>query len=78
MTDNPWLAAVVTLFAWWFSTGVILWRVRVADNGGAQDHLNSVIMGLPLLAIGAAAGLALSVRLDPVAASVPAYSDGKS
>ena len=58
MTDNPWLAALVTLFTWWFSTGVILWRVRVADNGTAQDHLNSVIMGLPLLGIGAAAGWA--------------------
>lgn len=58
MTENPWLAAVVTLFAWWFSTGVILWRVRVADNGGEQDHLNSVILGLPLLAIGAAAAWA--------------------
>jgi putative photosynthetic complex assembly protein 2 len=55
MSDNPWLAALATLFLWWFSTGVILWRVRVADNGGAQDHLNSVIIGLPLLVIGIAA-----------------------
>jgi putative photosynthetic complex assembly protein 2 len=55
MSDNPWLAALTTLFMWWFSTGVILWRVRVADNGTAQDHLNSVIIGLPLLAIGFAA-----------------------
>ena len=52
MTDNPWVAALVTLFLWWFSTGIILWRVRVADNGTAQDHQTSVIMGLPLLAIG--------------------------
>ena len=58
MTENPWLAAVVTLFLWWFSTGIILWRVRVADNGGARDHLNSVILGLPLLAIGALAARA--------------------
>ena len=50
--DNPWLAAVTTLFLWWFSTGIILWRVRVADNGTTQDHLNSVIIGLPLMAIG--------------------------
>ena len=55
MSDSPWLAAITTLFLWWFSTGVILWRVRVADNGTAQDHVNSVIIGLPLLAIGAAA-----------------------
>lgn len=58
MSDNPWLAAGATLFMWWFSTGVILWRVRVADNGTAQDHLNSVIIGLPLLAIGFAAARA--------------------
>jgi hypothetical protein len=52
MTDSPWLAALITLFLWWFSTGIILWRVRVADNGTAQDHVNSVVIGLPLLAIG--------------------------
>lgn len=52
MTDSPWLAAIITLFLWWFSTGIILWRVRVADNGDAQDHFNSVVFGLPLLAVG--------------------------
>ena len=58
MSENPWLAALATLFLWWFSTGVILWRVRVADNGGAQDHKNSVIIGLPLLAVGVVAAMA--------------------
>ena len=52
MTESPWLAAGITLFLWWFSTGLILWRVRVADNGGPLDHVNSVIIGLPLIAIG--------------------------
>ena len=56
--DSPWTAALVTLFLWWFSTGVILWRVRVADNGTGQDHVNSVIIGLPLLAVGVAAARA--------------------
>ncbi len=55
MSNSPWLAAMVTLFLWWFSTGIILWRVRVADNGAAQDHLNSVILGLPMLPVGIAA-----------------------
>ena len=55
MSESPWLAAGLTLFLWWFSTGVILWRVRVADNGTSLDHFNSVIIGLPLLAIGVAA-----------------------
>ena len=58
MSDSPWLAALATLFLWWFSTGLILWRVRVADNGTAQDHANSVVMALPLLAIGLAAARA--------------------
>jgi putative photosynthetic complex assembly protein 2 len=52
MSESAWLAALITLFLWWFSTGIILWRVRVADNGTDQDHINSVVMGLPLLALG--------------------------
>ncbi len=58
MSDSPWLAALMTLFVWWFSTGLILWRVRVADNGQPSDHLFSVIMGLPLVGIGILATLA--------------------
>lgn len=53
MTGNPWLAALVALFLWWFSTGILLWRVRRADNGGPDDHLWSVLLGLPLLILGA-------------------------
>ena len=49
MADSPWHAAVIALFVWWFSTGLILWRVRVADNGGAHQHGLSVVLGLPLL-----------------------------
>lgn len=52
MTGNPWLAALMALFLWWFSTGIILWRVRRADNGGRDDHLWSVLLGLPVLAAG--------------------------
>ena len=58
MSDSPWFAALVTLFLWWFSTGIILWRVRVADNGGLNDHLISVVLGLPLLGIGVLAAKA--------------------
>lgn len=49
---NPWLATLIAMFLWWFSTGVILWRVRVADNRGQRAHLVSVLAGLPLLAGG--------------------------
>lgn len=49
---NPWAAALVTLFLWWFSTGAILWRVRHADRLGGSAHRTSVLLGLPLLAAG--------------------------
>lgn len=56
MTDTPWLAAGLALFAWWFATGAILWRVRVADNlardGDRDAHRMSVILGFPLFAAG--------------------------
>ena len=60
MSESPWIAAITTLFLWWFSTGIILWRVRVADNGTPKDHLNSVVFGLPLLGVG---GMAASASL---------------
>jgi len=56
MTQNPWLAAGLALFAWWFATGVILWRVRVADNlaraGDRDAHRMSVLLGFPLFVAG--------------------------
>jgi putative photosynthetic complex assembly protein 2 len=52
MTGNPWLAALMALFLWWFSTGIILWRVRRADNGGPDSHMRSVVLGLPMLGAG--------------------------
>lgn len=57
---NPWTAALITLFLWWFSTGAILWRVRHADRAGGGAHQMSVLLGLPLL-IGGVAGLGLSL-----------------
>lgn len=47
--NSPWIAAVAALFLWWFSTGIILWRVKRADLEGRDAHLWSVILGLPLL-----------------------------
>jgi len=54
MTENPWHAAGLAMFAWWFFTGAILWRVRVADNAGRDAHLMSVLVGFPLFAAGVA------------------------
>jgi putative photosynthetic complex assembly protein 2 len=71
MTDalaNPWIAAAIALMLWWLSTGLILWRVRVADNAGGMAHQRSVILGAPLLALGALA--LVTTRDDPSTAGV--------
>jgi putative photosynthetic complex assembly protein 2 len=52
MMENPWIAALAALFLWWFSTGLLLMRVRAADNGGPDAHIWSCLLALPLLAAG--------------------------
>ncbi|WYK03990.1 putative photosynthetic complex assembly protein PuhE [Cereibacter sphaeroides f. sp. denitrificans] len=53
MLTSPWVVALSAIFVWWFSTGILLWRVRHADNRGPEAHLTSVILGLPMLFAGA-------------------------
>lgn len=50
--DNPWIAALTALVLWWLSTGLILMRVRAADNAGGDGHVWSCLLSLPLLAAG--------------------------
>ena len=50
--SSPWIAAAIALFLWWFSTGLILCRVRLADRAGAGAHLRSFFWSLPIQAIG--------------------------
>ncbi len=52
MLANPWIAALIALFAWWFSTGAILWVVRKADNQGSNGHFWAAMMGVPFLGAG--------------------------
>jgi len=52
MMASPWIAALFALFAWWFSTGAILWVVRTGDRSGKDGHFLSSIFGLPFLAAG--------------------------
>ncbi len=52
MTAPLAIAVLGTMFAWWFSTGAILWRVRRADLRGGGAHLRSVIYAAPLLGFG--------------------------
>lgn len=54
MLSSPWIAALVALFVWWFSTGAILFAVRRADQGGAHARLWACLMTLPFLVLGAA------------------------
>ena len=53
---SAWIAAIIALFVWWFSTGAILMAVRYADMKGARARLRLTILAFPL-AIGGALGL---------------------
>lgn len=53
MMTSPWIAALVALFLWWFSTGAILLAVRRADREGAHARLWAVLWNLPFLILGA-------------------------
>lgn len=47
---SPWIASLLAIFVWWFSTGVILLAVRRADR--SSNHLQTVVAAVPLLAFG--------------------------
>lgn len=49
---TPWLAALMAVFLWWFFTGAILCRVRIADRTGGDAHIWSVILAFPFAMIG--------------------------
>ncbi|SIS50326.1 putative photosynthetic complex assembly protein 2 [Roseivivax lentus] len=51
MLTDPWIAALLALFAWWFSTGLILLVVRGADRGNRS--LAVTLLSLPVLCLGA-------------------------
>lgn len=52
MPDAPWIAALIALFAWWFSTGAILLAVRLADHSGLKARHMLTWGSLPILALG--------------------------
>ncbi|MGR3781440.1 MAG: putative photosynthetic complex assembly protein PuhE [Albimonas sp.] len=55
---SGWAAAGFALFAWWFSTGIILLVVNRAERAGPGAPARAAWLCLPVLAIGAA-GVAL-------------------
>lgn len=50
---TPWIAALIALFVWWFSTGTILMAVKYADRAGPRARVKTTIAALPLVALGA-------------------------
>lgn len=66
MLMSPWIAALVALFLWWFSTGAILWAVKTADRSGPTGHWLVAAVGLPLVPIGV--WLLQASLVDPSAA----------
>ena len=50
--SSAWVAALVALFVWWFSTGAILMVVRHADRAGRRARRMVTGAALPLLAVG--------------------------
>lgn len=50
---TPWIAALIALFIWWFSTGTILMAVKYADRTGPRARRTATLAALPLIVIGA-------------------------
>ncbi len=49
---SPWIAALIALFLWWFSTGAILMVVRYGERAGRRARHIVTLGALPLLAAG--------------------------
>lgn len=69
---NPWIVALFALFVWWFSTGAILWAVKRADRIGDKAHLQTTLLGLPLLGFGWY-GLIASAGITSIPATFAAF-----
>lgn len=50
---NPWIASLLALFVWWFSTGAILCAVKHADKVGGRAPALVTLASLPMLLAGA-------------------------
>jgi putative photosynthetic complex assembly protein 2 len=66
--DNPWIAAFAALILWWLSTGLILWRVRHAENVGGDQHHWSCLLTAPLPVAGVIAAHSTADSVTPMGA----------
>ncbi|MFP7672436.1 putative photosynthetic complex assembly protein PuhE [Marivita sp. S0852] len=53
MLGDPWIAALVALFLWWFSTGAILMVVKYADRRGMRFGQALTMAAFPVFLLGA-------------------------
>ena len=72
MLNDPWIAALVALFVWWFSTGAILVVVKYADRHGVGFGRALTWAALPVFFLGAY-GIWASAELDSTAAAYHAF-----
>ena len=68
MMASPWIAALLALFLWWFSTGAILWVVRRADGDGPDGHIWASLLSMPVLFAGVV-GMNMSLEATGPAAA---------
>ena len=50
---SVWVAVLIAMFIWWFSTGTILMAVKHADRAGQRARKQTALLGLPLFVLGA-------------------------
>ena len=70
--DNPWIAALMALFLWWFATGAILVVVRLCERRDAGAGRRAVLLALPVLGLGGW-GFAATLGLAGVGAAYGAF-----
>lgn len=47
-----WTASLLALFVWWFSTGAILWIVKMTDRKDKGAGVRATLLALPMLGLG--------------------------
>lgn len=72
MLNDPWIAALVALFLWWFSTGAILMVVKYADRHGPRFGQVLTWVALPVFFLGGF-GIWVTDSVESPAASYHAF-----
>ncbi|MEM8774569.1 MAG: putative photosynthetic complex assembly protein PuhE [Pseudomonadota bacterium] len=70
--SSIWIAALIALFVWWFSTGAVLYVVRRTEKSGVAGLVACTILGLVLLGFGLW-GFVASLPLTGVGAAYVAF-----